>query len=80
MPRYFFDIVDGELTVDDVGVEYPNAHAARDAAIKALPDIARDTIAQGSSREVLVLMRSEAGQALFTAALSLTAKWLVDDA
>ena len=80
MPLFYFDISDGSLTIDDVGTEFPNAHSARDAAIRVLPDVARDEIGAGQHREVVVLMRNEAGQALFTAALTLTAKWLVDTA
>lgn len=80
MPSFFFDIRDGILTTDDVGSEFPNAHAARDAAIRVLPDIARDHIGASESREVAVLMRNEAGQNLFTASLTLTAKWLVETA
>lgn len=80
MPRFFFDISDGVITKDDEGLEYPNAHAARDAAIRTLPDIAREEIGVGGSRAVTVLMRDEAGRALFTASLTLTAAWLVDTA
>ena len=79
MPRYFIDISNGGLTRDDVGPDFPNAHAARDAAIKVLPDVAQEEIGEGQSREVLVLMRDEVGRALFTASLTLSAKWLVDD-
>lgn len=80
MPRFFFDISDGDLIVDNDGTEFPNAHAARDEAIRTLPDIARSEIAARGHREVLVLMRDETGRAIFTAALTLTAKWLVDTA
>lgn len=80
MPRFFFDISDGDLTRDDEGIEFPNAHAARDAAIRVLPDVARDHMGRRDSREVVVLMRNEAGTALFTAALTLTTKWLVETA
>ena len=80
MPRFFFDISDGGLTVDDTGTEFPSAHAARDAAIKTLPDVAQDEIGEGQSREVLVLVRNEEGRAIFSASLTLTAKWLVDTA
>ena len=41
MPRFFFDILDGILTTDDTGTVFPNAHVARDAAIKVLPDVVR---------------------------------------
>ena len=80
MPRFFFDFADGTVMPDDTGTEFPNAHAARDAAVKVLPDIARDEIGAGQGRQVLVLMRDEKGRALFTASLHLTAKWLVDTA
>lgn len=80
MPRFFFDISNGCLTIDDTGVEFPNAHAARDAAVKTLPHIACDHIGDGPSEGVLVLMRNEDGQALFTASLTFMARWLVDTA
>lgn len=80
MPRFYFDIADGGLIVDADGTEFPDAHAARDAAIRTLPDLAKDYIANGPSHEVLVLMRDENDRALFTASLTLTAKWLVETA
>jgi hypothetical protein len=78
MPRFFFDIQDGQLIPDDIGTEFPNAHAARDAAIRILPDIAREEMSLGKSRQVAVLMRDETGQALFAASLILSAEWLSD--
>ncbi len=78
MPRYFFDISDGGLTIDDVGTEFPDAHAARDAAINLLPDVARDEMRCEKSREVLALVRDETGRAIFTASLMLQTKWLVE--
>ncbi|WP_425324321.1 DUF6894 family protein, partial [Methylobacterium frigidaeris] len=36
MTLFFFDIEDGQLIADDTGSKFPNAHAARDAAIKVL--------------------------------------------
>lgn len=80
MPRFFFDITDGTTTIDDMGTELPNAHAARDEAIKALPSIAVDEIGTGESRVVSVLMRDEAGTDLFQASLTLSAEWLVKTA
>ncbi len=80
MPRFFFDIQDGQLIPDDIGTEFPNAHAARDAAIRILPDIAREKMSLGKSRQVAVLMRDETGQALFAASLILSAEWLIDTA
>ena len=80
MPRFFFDFADDKVLPDELGTEFSDAHAARDAAITVLPDIARDEIGTGDSRGVLVLMREEKGRALFAAALTLSAKWLVDTA
>ncbi|SFV13063.1 MULTISPECIES: hypothetical protein [unclassified Methylobacterium] len=80
MPRYFFDITAGAATVDNEGTEFPNAHAARDAAIKTLPEIACDEIQARRSRMVSVLMRDEAGRHLFAASLNLSAQWLVETA
>ncbi len=80
VPRYFFDISDGGLFKDETGLTFPDAHAARDTAIRTLPNIAQDHIGNGQSRSVTVLMRDENGRALFTASLTLSANWLVDDA
>ena len=80
MPRFFFDTSDGSIIKDEEGTEFANAHLARDAAIEALPDIAREEMIKHDSRAVVMLMRDESGQAVFTASLTLTAKWLVDTA
>ncbi|WP_408903032.1 DUF6894 family protein [Methylobacterium radiotolerans] len=54
MPRYFFDTDDGDDPLhDDEGMDLPDASGARDAAIGALPDMARDklpTVSGTSSR------------------------------
>lgn len=80
MPRFFFDITDGTSTLDGEGLEFPGAHAACDAALATLPDIARDELRSGPSREVSVVMRDESGRAIFTASLTLQARWLVENA
>ena len=80
MPRFFFDTSDGLIMKDEEGTEFANAHLARDAAIMSLPDIAREEMIKHDSRAVVMLMRDESGRALFTASLTLTAKWLVDNA
>lgn len=78
MPLFFFDIQDGQLTADDVGSDFPDVHAARDAAIRVLPDIARHEMGLGESRQVAVLMRNEAGQAVFAASLIISTEWLIE--
>lgn len=77
MPRYFFDIHDGErFTPDDTGLEFPDARAARDKAVSALPDIARDLMPDGQKRVFVVAIRDETGTTLFRAALSFMEEWL----
>lgn len=80
MPRFYFDISDGGLMVDDTGTEFPNAHAACDVALRTLPDVARAEMGKRDSREIVLLMRDAEGKAMFTASLKLTAEWLMDAA
>jgi hypothetical protein len=59
MPRYFFDIHDGEhFAPDNTGVELEDLRAAKDEAKKALPDI-------------VVVVKDEGGHELLRATLSL---------
>ena len=80
MPRYFFDIDDGEhRTRDDDGCEYAGLQEARDAAARALPDIVRDVVSDGSGQDFVAAatIRDVDGQVLFRTTLSLTTEWLV---
>ena len=78
MPRFFIDTSDGDLSLrDDDGYDLPNVHAARDAAIDALPDMARDKLPDGERRAFTVVVRSEDGQPLYSAALSFAGDWQV---
>ena len=45
MPRYYFDLLDGDiLAVDEEGLELPDSQAARAEADKSLADMARDAL------------------------------------
>lgn len=66
--------------MDDEGLEFLNADAGRDAAVTTLPEIACDEVHRGRDGGVSVLMRGGDGRALFTASLTITAKWLVEAA
>jgi ABC-type taurine transport system substrate-binding protein len=46
MPRYYFHIEDHRTYVDQVGVELPDLHAARDEAVSAAGQILRDGAAK----------------------------------
>jgi hypothetical protein len=72
MPRYFFDTFDGErLVPDEQGLEMQDLAAARAAAQKALPEMARDALPDGNHRSIVVSVIDEAGGVVLRAALSL---------
>ena len=77
MPHFFFDITDGATLVDDEGSEFSNAHAARDAALKTLPQMACHEVGPPRGRMITLLMRDEVGRHLFTASLNLSSRWLI---
>lgn len=59
MPRYYFDTISGDgFTSDNVGLDLPDDAAAREAAVKALPDIARDEFPAGDHRSFKVIVRN----------------------
>lgn len=77
MPRYFFDIDDGErCTRDAEGTEYPGAQEACDAAIRTLPEIGRDVVPDGGQRDIVTIVRDIGGRALVRTTLSLRTEWL----
>lgn len=72
MPRYFFDTYDGErLLADDRGIEFENIAAARAAAQAALPDMAKETLREGSHRTFVVSVRDEDEKVVLRVALSM---------
>jgi hypothetical protein len=76
MPHFFFDtICDQDLARDEVGIELPDLEAARQEAIRVLPDIARDELPNdGNRRDIMTDVRDETGRVVFTAQLSFTAR------
>jgi len=77
MPRFFFDIDDGESReTDGRGSELLNAQAARNAAIAILPDVAREELPDGDRRTFMCKVRDESDNVIFIATLSLVAEWI----
>ena len=69
--HYYFDIHDDEsLVVDEFGLCFVDEEAALLAAIKALPEMARDK-ALNSRYNLTVVVRNESGVVVSRAALSL---------
>jgi hypothetical protein len=65
MPRYFFDLRDGdELAVDEEGLELKTVQAAQAEAAKSLADMARDlvhTTTSSSTHQLAIEVRDGAG-------------------
>jgi hypothetical protein len=77
MPRYFFDINDGDrFTPDYEGIELESIKAAKDAAKKTLPDIVNDELSDGDRRVFVVLVKDEVGHELLRVTLSLAVETL----
>jgi hypothetical protein len=77
MPRFFFDIDDGEeRSPDSEGVELPDLEEVRKKAIGVLPDLAREELPDGDRRVFVCQARDESGTVVFIATLSLVAEWV----
>lgn len=72
MPRFYIDTSDEELFVrDEDGRDYVDVEAAKQAAVDALPDMAREALPDGDVRTFLAIVRGEDGRALLQASLKL---------
>ena len=72
MPRFFFDIHDGEdFTPDREGVDLDDLEAAKDEARKTLRDIIWDEMPDGDRRDFTVDVKNVAGQIVWRITLSL---------
>lgn len=77
MPTYFFDMHDGDKHhIDDHGHDFPNNQAARKEALAALPSIAKDKFPDGNRRDFIMDVRDANHKVIFTATLSLVARWV----
>lgn len=73
MPHYFFDEIDnGRVVRDETGYELPDMDAAKEAAIDALPDMARDQLPDGDEHLFAVRVRDTTGRELLEVSLTLT--------
>lgn len=71
MPRYFFDIQDGDFLFDDEGTECYDFEEAREKIIASLPEMASwINPAAGDNQSVTVKIRDEDGTHIYTAVLT----------
>jgi hypothetical protein len=70
MPLFYFDVRDGDKFIrDEEGLEYPDLQGARDAAARALADMAKDVLPGPVMREMGVEVRDSEKKPLLRAAL-----------
>jgi hypothetical protein len=72
MPRFFFDIHDGEaFTPDREGLDLDGLEAAKEEAKKTLTEIVKDEMPDGDRRDFTVDVKNAAGQIVWRVTLSL---------
>ena len=78
MQKFYIDTSDDEFFCrDETGRDYPDVDAAKQAAVGALPDMARDKLPDGDARNFLAIVRGENGGLLLQANLILKVTSLV---
>jgi len=71
VPRYFFDIHDGDLQRDSEGLECDNVEAARRKVIESLPDVAELITSNADDHQaVTVTVRDEEGSQVYAGTLT----------
>ena len=72
VPRYFFDVHDGETFIrDPEGLELEGIEAVYAKAQKALPETVKEERPEGDRRDFAVLVKNEAGQMVLRVTRSL---------
>ena len=81
MPLFFIDTSDEQCFIrDEQGHEFDDVEAAKVAAVDALPDMARDVLPDGDTRQFLAIVRGSDGLSLLQASLTLHVTSLVPNA
>lgn len=72
MPRFFFDLDDGDhRSIDHEGIKMVSLDDARRRAVTTLPELARDVLPDGDKHVIAAVVRDEAGRVRITATLTL---------
>ena len=78
MARYYFDIQDGAQVVpDDEGSEFDSLEAAVQGAVRSAAEIGTGRLARGDTSDVVIEVRDERGQRVFTVTASMKIDWNV---
>jgi hypothetical protein len=76
MERYFFDMEDGGLTIDNEGKLLVGSDAVAEAAMSTLLEVAKFEVLRNNEREITVTVRSEADEPVYRTSLTIRAGWL----
>jgi hypothetical protein len=72
MPRFYIDIHDGDDFIpDNQGLDLERTEDAKAEAVNTLPDMARDGLPEGNSRDFVVIVRDETDRPVWRVRLSL---------
>jgi hypothetical protein len=67
MPRFYFDVREGERFIpDDEGLEFDSLNAAEHEAASTAAEIGRNLLPKGDAREVTIELRNEHRQRVLT--------------
>jgi hypothetical protein len=77
MPRYFFDLTNGDgLTRDEMGSVFPdNRESLLKEVSRILTDLARDELPGVDSGEITVAVRDEVGHTVLVGSLDFQTEW-----
>lgn len=76
MPRYYFDVINGEGPMqDDEGVDLPDPDAVRREVAMIVTGLAGDEISNEQAVKILVNVRDEADAKVFVGQLQYSGDW-----
>ncbi len=76
MARYYFDVYNGaDLQRDDEGSEFDGLDAAVQGAARSAAEIGQGRLARGDTSDVVIEVRDERGQRVFTVTASMKIDW-----
>jgi hypothetical protein len=76
LARYYLDIRNGEqLLRDDDGTEFDSLDAAVQGAARSAAEIGTGRLAKGDTSDVVIVVRDEGSQRVFTVTASMKIDW-----
>lgn len=72
MPRFYFDTSDGDIAaVDEEGIEFASIDEAQQEATRAIGEMGRDALPDGTRRELAIAVRDEGGRVVMRVTFTL---------